>query len=245
MMDMKHSTIRIDKFLADMGIGTRSEVKNYLKKGLITLNQAPVKDPSQKVSPDTDIVCFRGEHVHYTAYEYIMLHKPAGVLSATEDRKQKTVLDLITDACVKDLFPVGRLDKDTEGLLLITNDGELAHRLLSPNKHVGKTYRARIDGVVSEADVQLFQNGIPLDENFTTLPAELLVLDSDNVSNTSEIEVIIYEGKFHQIKRMFEYTGKKVTYLKRLSMGNLRLDPSLKPGEYRHLSAQELKPLLK
>lgn len=242
---MEHTSIRLDKYLADMGIGTRSEVKSYIKKGLITVNQIPVHDPGMKITTAQDIVCYQHQELHYTSCEYFMLNKPAGVLSATEDRSQKTVIDLITDSRVKGLFPVGRLDKDTEGLLLITNDGELAHRLLSPNKHVGKTYRARIDGVVSEADVQLFQNGIPLDENFTTLPAELLVLDSDNVSNTSEIEVIIYEGKFHQIKRMFEYTGKKVTYLKRLSMGNLRLDPSLKPGEYRHLSAQELKPLLK
>ncbi|MDO5573661.1 MAG: pseudouridine synthase [bacterium] len=241
---MKHSTIRIDKFLADMGIGTRSEVKNYLKKGLITLNQAPVKDPSQKVSPDTDIVCFRGEHVRYTAYEYIMLHKPAGVLSATEDRKQKTVLDLITDACVKDLFPVGRLDKDTEGLLLITNDGSLAHRLLSPNKHIAKTYYAKIDGIVTNEDILLFQSGILLEQGFTTLPAILSVLSTDSLTGTSEIEVTIYEGKFHQVKRMFEAAGKKVIYLKRLSMGTLLLDPALQPGEYRHLTDSELDDLL-
>ena len=244
MMDMKHSTIRIDKFLADMGIGTRSEVKNYLKKGLITLNQAPVKDPSQKVSPDTDIVCFRGEHVHYTAYEYIMLHKPAGVLSATEDRKQKTVLDLITDARVKDLFPVGRLDKDTEGLLLITNDGDLAHRLLSPNKHVAKIYYAKIDGIVTDEDILLFKSGILLEQGFTTLPAILSVLSTDSLTGTSEIEVTIYEGKFHQVKRMFEAAGKKVTYLKRLSMGTLLLDPVLQPGEHRHLTDSELDDLL-
>lgn len=244
MMELKHCTIRIDKFLADMGIGTRNEVKSYLKKGLVTVNQTPVKNPAQKVSPDIDIVFYRGEHVYYTAYEYIMLHKPAGVLSATEDRKQKTVLDLITDACVKDLFPVGRLDKDTEGLLLITNDGDLAHRLLSPNKHVAKIYYAKIDGIVTDEDILLFKSGILLEQGFTTLPAILSILSTDLLAKTSEIELTIYEGKFHQVKRMFEATSKKVTYLKRLSMGTLHLDPTLQPGEYRRLTDSELADLL-
>lgn len=237
---MTNTSIRLDKYLADMGIGTRSEVKSYLKKGLVTVNQKSVRDPGLKIVLGKDVVCYQHKELHYTAYEYFMLNKPAGVLSATEDHKQKTVIDLITDAQVKDLFPVGRLDKDTEGLLLITNDGDLAHRLLSPHKHVGKTYYAVIDGLVTDEDIALFQKGISLDTDFTTLPAELVLLHTDPSAGTSEIEVTIYEGKYHQIKRMFEAVGKKVTYLKRLSMGSLSLDPSLDLGSYRRLSDEEL-----
>lgn len=171
-----------------------------------------------------------------------MLYKPAGVLSATRDKKASTVLDLIEDKKRKDLFPVGRLDKDTEGLLLITNDGELAHRLLSPKHHVSKVYFARVDGMITEDMVEQFAKGIEIDEEFTALPAQMKVLQAGECE--SEAELTIYEGKFHQVKRMFEAVGLTVTYLKRLSMGSLILDESLGKGGYRLLSEQELKDLL-
>ena len=169
-----------------------------------------------------------------------MLNKPGGVITATNDKRQQTVLDLIVDKERKDLFPVGRLDKDTEGLLLITNDGELAHRLLSPKKHVAKTYYATVEGKVTEEDTALFKAGLPIDETWTALPAELKILRSDTIS---EVEITIYEGKFHQIKRMFEAVDKKVLTLKRLSMGTLKLDIQLAPGGYRPLTEQEIREL--
>ncbi len=236
---MNKDSIRLDKYLADMNIGTRSEVKSYIKKGLITVNQIPTRDPGMKIHTEQDVVCYNHENIKYTAYEYFMLYKPSNVLSATQDRKQPTVIDLITDSHVKNLFPVGRLDKDTEGLLLITNDGELAHHLLSPNHHVAKTYYARIQGLVTDEDIKVFQNGIDLEDDFRTMPADLRILHIDSVEQTSEIEITIYEGKFHQIKRMFEAVDKKVLYLKRLSMGSLQLDPSLKAGDYRPLTETE------
>jgi 16S rRNA pseudouridine516 synthase len=220
-----------------MNIGTRSEVKSYIRKGLIKINQTIIRDSSTKITINEDIVSYNQIPVHYTAFDYFMLHKPAGVLSATTDQRQMTVLDLIDESHVKGLFPVGRLDKDTEGLLLITNDGELAHRLLSPTKHVGKKYFARIEGYVTEEDVKKFSVGLYLDKDFTTLPSILTILHADSIS---EIEIIIYEGKFHQIKRMFEAVDKKVLYLKRLSMGSLQLDKELAPGKYRRLSEEEL-----
>lgn len=240
---MSTTTIRLDKYLADLGIGTRSEVKSYLKKGLVTVNNESVRDPGLKINIEQDVVCYQRTILTYNTHEYYMLNKPAGVLSATEDKKQKTVIDLITVSHIKDLFPVGRLDKDTEGLLLITNDGDLAHRLLSPNKHVGKTYYAKIDGIVTKEDIQSFSTGLSLGEDFISLPAELKILKTDETTQSSEIEVTIYEGKFHQVKRMFEAVGKSVTYLKRLSMGSLHLDSSLEPGEYRPLTEDELESL--
>ena len=240
---MSTTTIRLDKYLADLGIGTRSEVKSYLKKGLVTVNNESVRDPGLKINIEQDVVCYQRTILTYNTHEYYMLNKPAGVLSATEDKKQKTVIDLITVSHIKDLFPVGRLDKDTEGLLLITNDGDLAHRLLSPNKHVGKTYYAKIDGIVTKEDIQSFSTGLSLGEDFTSLPAELKILKTDETTQSSEIEVTIYEGKFHQVKRMFEAVGKSVTYLKRLSMGSLHLDSTLEPGEYRPLTEDELESL--
>ena len=168
-----------------------------------------------------------------------MLHKPAGVISATEDKRQQTVLDLIDERQRKGLFPVGRLDRDTEGLLLITNDGELAHRLLSPKKHVDKIYFARLDGPVSEAERKLFAEGLRIDEMFTALPADLEILDPP-----SEVRVTIREGKFHQVKRMFETVGREVLYLKRLSMGPLLLDECLPIGAYRRLTFEELSAIM-
>lgn len=229
--------IRLDKYLADMGKGTRSEVKKAISKGLVRVNNVIVKKPETKLDTDSDHVLFDGVLVGYAQHEYYMLNKPAGVISATEDKREKTVIDLIIEKKRKDLFPVGRLDRDTEGLLLISNDGELAHRLLSPSKHVDKVYYAKIDGEVTIEDVEAFQQGVDIGEEKLTRPAKLRVLKS---GTQSEIELTICEGKFHQVKRMFQAVGKEVAYLKRLQMGTLILDESLKPGEYRELTEQEI-----
>jgi 16S rRNA pseudouridine516 synthase len=232
--------LRLDKYLADMGIGTRSEIKSYIRKGRVKLNQEPCTKPEQKVLPGKDTVTFDDAPVGYIKYQYYMLHKPAGVVSATEDNVNTTVLELIKDRTCKDMFPVGRLDKDTEGLLLITNDGELAHRLLSPKKHVDKVYYAKIEGRVTKEDAAAFEKGVDIGEEAITQPAKLKILVSDEIS---EIELTIQEGKFHQVKRMFMAVDKRVLYLKRLSMGSLVLDHALKPGEYRELTEKELEAL--
>jgi 16S rRNA pseudouridine516 synthase len=232
--------LRLDKYLADMGIGTRSELKLWIRKGRVTVNGLVCKRPEQKVVAGEDVVCFDDTCLEYTKYVYYMLHKPAGVVSATTDNLNKTVLELIKDHNIKDLFPVGRLDKDTEGLLLITNDGELAHRLLSPRKHVDKVYYARVRGAVTEKEENIFTAGVDIGEESLTLPAKLKILNSEDIS---EVELTIQEGKFHQVKRMFEAVGKEVIYLKRLSMGTLILDERLAPGEYRELTEKELEAL--
>lgn len=233
--------VRIDKYLADMGAGTRSGVKEYIKRGRVTVNGAVIKTADAKVDTERDIIAFDGVPVSYAEYEYFMLNKPAGVVSAAQDAREKTVLDLITAKNRKDLFPVGRLDKDTEGLLLITNDGELAHALLSPKKHVDKVYFARIDGIVTQEHAEKFREGIAVDDTFRALPAELTVLCADERAHTSEIELVIREGKFHQVKRMFEACDMKVVYLKRLRMGALYLDGKLNTGEYRRLTEEEIR----
>ena len=219
--------IRLDKYLADMQIGTRSAVKEYIRKGRVRVNEAVVKSPEQKIDTETDTVLYDDKPVGYHTYEYFMLNKPQGVVSATQDTKEKTVTELITEKNRKDLFPVGRLDKDTEGLLLITNDGALSHELLSPKKHVDKTYFAEVMGKIGQAEVVKFKEGLVIDTEFTALPAVLEV----------------HEGKFHQVKRMFEAVGSEVLYLKRLSMGTLVLDESLAPGAYRRLTEQEIQML--
>jgi len=229
--------LRLDKFLSDMGIGSRNEVKKYLKSGRVSVNNKVIKAPECKVNVNDDEIVFDGRRITYQLYEYFMLNKPAGVVSATTDNVHDTVIESITSSVKKDLFPVGRLDIDTEGLLIITNDGDLAHKLLSPKKHVPKTYYAKIEGRVCSEDVEVFKKGIKLEDDFTTLPAELKIITSDAVS---EIEVTIYEGKFHQVKRMFQSVGKKVVYLKRLSVGPLVLDPDLAVGGYRPLSDDEV-----
>lgn len=234
------TTFRLDKYLADMSVGTRSEVKNMIKKGRVTVNDEVILRPEYKVDTEHDRIQCDGRNIAYQSLLYYMLNKPGGVITATNDKRQQTVLDLITDKERKDLFPVGRLDKDTEGLLLITNDGDLAHQLLSPKKHVAKTYYATVDGKVTQEDAALFKAGLQIDETWTALPAELNILHSDAVS---EVEITIYEGKFHQIKRMFEAVDKKVLTLKRLSMGTLVLDKSLAPGDYRPLTEQEIREL--
>lgn len=232
--------LRLDKYLAEMGCGTRSEVKKAISKGQVRINDQVMKKPEYKLDTETDKVCFQEKQVSYAEYEYYMLNKPAGVVSATEDVKETTVVELITGRQRKDLFPVGRLDKDTEGLLLITNDGELAHRLLSPKKHVDKTYYARIDGKVTEEDTELFKKGVDIGDEKPAMPAELVILKS---GKESEIELTIREGRFHQVKRMFHTCGKEVVYLKRLRMGSLKLDETLKPGEYRKLTEKEIEEL--
>lgn len=234
--------LRLDKFLADMNTGTRSELKKAIRAGRVKVNDLVVKKPEEKVDPEKDTVTYDGQVVRYSEYEYWMLHKPAGVVSATQDKKQSTVLDLLPEGARKDLFPVGRLDKDTEGLLLITNDGDLTHRLLAPGKHVDKCYYAKIDGRVTEEDVQKFAEGMDIGDEKLTMPSRLKILRSDMIS---EIQITIQEGRFHQIKRMFEAVDKEVVYLKRLSMGSLVLDESLPIGEARKLTDKELEELCK
>ena len=195
-------------------------------------------DFARALSEAGDEVCLRGERLLYTAFEYYLFHKPAGCVSATQDNMHRTVMDYLSDTARGDLFPVGRLDLDTEGLLLITNDGALAHALLSPSRHVAKTYYARVQGVVDETDVNLFKNGVDIGEEKPTRPADLVILGCK--ADVSEITLTITEGKFHQVKRMFEVVGKKVLYLKRISMGPLVLPEDLAPGAYRKLTAEEL-----
>lgn len=320
--------MRLDKFLADMGVGSRSDLKKAIRKSLVTVNGVVEKDPGAQVSAE-DRICFDGAEIRYAEQQYYMLHKPAGVLSASEDRRQTTVVDLIRDAAStdasaanasadasaanasaadhhaagghddgsivrstedarvrKDLFPVGRLDKDTEGLLIITNDGPLAHQLLVPKHHIDKTYYAIVTGTITEDDQRAFTRGIRYDEKLTALPATLRVLSTgktvadlrralgftatserllrtrlagpafvgaeepaDITDDTlvSEVEITIQEGKFHQIKKMVKALpgGKEILYLRRITMGALRLDPALAPGEFRKLSEDEIKILKK
>lgn len=235
--------IRLDKFLSEMGAGTRQEVKQYIRKGRVEVDGEVIKRPEEKVDETKAAVTLDGERIGYASYVYYMLNKPAGVVSATEDKKEKTVIDLIAEQKRKDLFPVGRLDKDTVGLLLITNDGALAHRLLSPKHHVDKCYYAKVQGKVTQEDVQQFARGVDIgtmEKPEITMPGNLEIVKSDEIS---EIRLTIQEGKFHQVKRMFQAVGKEVIYLKRERMGSLCLDESLGEGEYRMLTEEELENL--
>lgn len=239
---------RLDKFLADAGAGTRSEVKKLIQKGKVQINGQTVKKPEQKVE-ETDLVTLDGEVISAAPeFVYYLLHKPAGYVSATEDKRDKTVMELIPSDR-KGLFPVGRLDKDTEGLLLITDDGALAHELLSPKKHVDKSYYAKVDGCMSLDDVEKFAKGLDIGEKNLTMPAKLEILSARECDPAeqeiypsgwcSEILLTIHEGKFHQVKRMTEAVGKKVVYLKRVSMGILSLPENLAKGECRLLTQEE------
>jgi 16S rRNA pseudouridine516 synthase len=239
-MDVMGKFLRLDKYLSDMNKGTRSEIKSWIRKGRVSINSLPCLRPEEKVNIDEDEIALDGQGIIYEKYLYFMLNKPAGVVSATEDKRDKTVIDLIDTERRKDLFPVGRLDKDTEGLIIITNDGNLAHRLLSPRKEVDKVYYAKINGRVTADDADAFFLGVSIGEEKPCLPAKLEIIKSDDIS---EINLTIYEGKYHQVKRMFEAVGKKVIYLKRISMGGLSLDLLLKPGDYRRLTDDELKQL--
>ncbi len=230
---------RIDKILSNLGYGSRSELKKICKNGLVKVNGKTINNPGVQVDVENDEIIFDGQKVVYKEFIYLMLNKPDGYISATFDKKDPIVLDLIDkEDLIFEPFPVGRLDKDTEGLLVLTNDGQLAHRVLSPKKHVPKTYYAKVEGVVTEEDVKAFLEGVTLDDGYETMPAELVILKSDEIS---EIELTIHEGKFHQVKRMFESVDKKVIYLKRLSMGKLKLDETLELGEYRELTDEEVK----
>lgn len=235
--------MRLDKYLAEAGLGSRKEVKQYIKKGQVTVNNQVEKKDKAQVDPLKDVVAFGGEVIKYQEFYYYLLNKPGGVVSATEDKKDRTVMDLFAEADYrKDLFPVGRLDKDTEGFLLITNDGQLAHELLSPKKHVEKEYLAQVKGVMNEQDQQTFVKGIQLDGELT-LPAELMIDETDEEKQTSTVRIILKEGKFHQVKRMVKACGKEVTYLKRIRMGGLALPDDLSKGDYRELSGGELEQL--
>lgn len=227
--------MRLDKLLSHTGFGSRKEVKPLLKSGAVVVNGTIQKDSKTQVKPDKDEITVHGTPVVYQEFVYFMLHKPQNVVSATEDNVSETVIDLLTqEDTLTNPFPVGRLDKDTEGLLIITNDGTLAHNLLSPKKHIDKTYYAKIDGEVLLEDVKAFAEGIALDDGYICKPARLEII------NPNEIKVTIQEGKFHQVKRMFAARGKTVSYLKRISMGQLQLDESLELGKYRPLTETEL-----
>ncbi len=236
--ELMRETQRLDRVLSNFGFGTRSEIRQMVKNGIVKVDGAVVKANGMQVSPDSCIIDVDGEILNYREFIYVMMNKPAGVISATEDSKQKTVLDILPDEfkCF-DLFPAGRLDIDTEGLLLLTNDGKLSHELLSPKKHVPKRYYALIDGVVGEDVAEGFKEGVILDDGYKTMPAELFILKA---GQRSEIELVLHEGKFHQVKRMFEAVGRKVLFLKRIRMGGLDLDPMLASGECRELTAEEV-----
>ena len=237
--------MRLDKFLVACAIGSRTEVKNFLKSGRVTVNGEKEKSAKLQIDEETDEICFDGQKLDYEEFVYYMMNKPQGVISATEDPKHKTVLDLLDDyARAKEVFPVGRLDIDTHGLLLLTNDGKLAHALLSPKRHVDKTYLAQVNGIMTDEDIETFAQGIPL-KDFTCQPAKLELVSIDTEKDQSLVRVTIAEGKFHQVKRMVAYCGKEVVDLQRLTMGTLTLDEDLKSGEWRRLSKEELEGLLK
>lgn len=232
--------IRLDKFLCDTGLGSRSQLKKLIKDGNVTVNQDMVDRPEFKVDTENDVVSLCGDIISYSKYRYYMFHKPAGCVTAVKDRECKTVMDYFPALFGEGYFPVGRLDKDTEGLLLITNDGEFSHNLTSPKKHVKKTYYARVMGKMTEDMISMFKEGIDIGDDKITLPSELEIIKSDD---ESEILLTITEGRYHQVKRMVKAAGGEVVYLKRLKIGGIGLDESLLPGEYRMLTGEELKTL--
>ena len=229
---------RLDKILASTGKWSRREVKLLVKQGRVLADGKPVSSADNKYDPEQTVICVDGEDIGYRAVTWLMMNKPAGYLSATEDGRGATVLDLLSPELKRqELFPVGRLDKDTEGLLLLTNDGALAHRLLSPKYHVDKVYYARTAGRLEESDCAAFREGMVLGDGLHCMPAELEILTA---GETSEAHVTLREGKYHQVKRMLAARGKPVTYLRRIKMGNLTLDPVLGLGDYRYLTEEEL-----
>nr|WP_239548927.1 pseudouridine synthase [Streptococcus loxodontisalivarius] len=230
----------MDKFLADCGVGSRTEIKTFLKKKRVLVNGALETSPKRQIDEKKDTITFDGQVLSHETFVYYLLNKPRGVVSATEDREHKTVLDLLDDmARVKEVFPVGRLDKDTHGLLLLTNNGALAHAMLSPKKHVDKTYRAKVSGLMTVEDQKRFGQGIAL-KDFTCQPAKLEILSLDEEQESSLVEITIAEGKFHQVKRMVAACGKEVVDLQRLTMGPLTLPEDLDRGDYRRLTEEEL-----
>jgi len=230
--------MRLDKFLSNMGLGTRTEVKKAITRGLVTVNGKVTKKVGLTIKEKSDQIVYNGQKVNYQAHVYIMLNKPSGLISATEDKMHKTVIDLIKDTYGnRKIFPVGRLDIDTEGLILLTDDGEWSHSLMSPKKHVSKVYFARVEGKVTQEHVGLFSAGMTFKDGTVIKPSHLKVLKSDQIS---EIELTITEGKYHQVKRMFEHFDMKVIYLRRDKIGGLSIDPELGLGDYKELSEKEL-----
>lgn len=230
---------RLDKVLSNLGYGSRKEIKQAVKKGFIEVNGELAKDNGMQINPEVDRVFVNGEEIFYRKYIYLMMNKPDGVVSATFDNRDETVIDLLEiEHQVFNPFPVGRLDKDTVGLLLLTNDGELNHRLISPKWKVDKVYYAKIDKMVTENDIEKFKKGITLDDGYTCKEAKLEIKEASE--SGSEVLITIQEGKFHQVKRMFEAVDKKVVYLKRIEFGTLKLDKDLEEGEYRELTDEEV-----
>ena len=229
--------MRLDKFLSDCGVGTRSQVKKDIREGRVCVNGEICRSPETKISPDSDAVSLQGRLLGYSRFEYYMLNKPAGCVCAARDNLHPTIFDWIPMNPRKDLAAVGRLDLDTEGLLLVTNDGALSHRLLSPRHHVNKLYEARVSGWLTEEDTASFAKGIDIGDEKQTLPAELMIVES---GEESFCRVTIHEGRYHQIKRMFHSLGKEVLWLKRLQIGTFVLDEKLAPGEWRRLNEREL-----
>ncbi len=225
--------MRIDKFLADNSIGTRKEIKGIIKAGSILVNDKQVNDPGMHIDPEKDVVAYDGSVITYERFHYYMLNKPAGVVSSTREGASTTVVELLADEGVKNLSPIGRLDKDTVGLLLLTDDGALLHDLISPSKHVGKEYLVTPEHPLTDDDLKRLEEGVDIGDDKPTLPAEAH-MEEDG------LHLVIYEGRFHQVKRMLEAVNNKVTYLKRLKMGELKLDPELSEGEYRKLTSKEL-----
>lgn len=234
---MGREEMRLDRFLCERKLGTRSQVKGYIRQGLVTVGGIVAKTPDLKIDPLSAEVTFQGELLKYRRYSYYMLNKPAGVVSATADTTADTVVSLLKDVPVRNLFPVGRLDKDVTGLLLLTNDGELAHRLLAPGRHVDKTYQVTLEHPLSQGDILRLEQGVDIGEKKPTLPARISVIDNDTVLLT------IHEGKYHQVKRMLLAVGNGVRKLKRVSFGGLQLDQNLEEGAYRELTREEIERL--
>ncbi len=236
--------IRLDKFLSNLGFGTRKEIKNFLKEGLIEVNDKVIKKPVH-IDIETDTVKFDGETVEYKEYFYYMLNKPQGYITATKSKEHSTVMDLMYEEPIIDkLFPVGRLDIDTEGLLIITNDGQLAHRLTHPKWNVEKEYYAVVKGNISEKNLSIYEKeGLQLNKEEKTKPFRIEVIKTDN--DKSQIKITLTEGKYHIVKRIMEKLGHPVLYLKRIRIGSLKLDESLNSGEYRELTEEEVKQLKK
>lgn len=229
---------RLDKILSNMGYGSRKDIKTVMKNGRVQIDGKVIKDSSLKVDPYNTTISIDGEVVQYREYIYLMLNKPDGVVSSTDDPLNSTVLDLIDEEYrIFEPFPVGRLDKDTEGLLILSNDGQLAHQLLSPKKHVNKKYYVEVKGEVTKDDGESLKEGVVLEDGYKTMAADLEIIETGDLSR---VYLTIKEGKFHQVKRMFKALGKEVQYLKRVSMGKLNLDESLELGEYRELSEEEI-----
>lgn len=234
--------MRLDKFFSSQNLASRKEIKGLLKEGVVTVNGVLARKPEQKIDPEQDEICLQGKPLTYKKHLYLMMNKPQGVVSATNDTKQKTVLDLVPEKWFRPgLFPAGRLDKDTTGFVLLTDDGDFAHRILSPNRHIAKTYHAQITGRLTPEEQTAFEHGLVLKDGFACLPAKIRVLED---GTEPIVEITLWEGKYHQIKRMIAACGQRVLTLTRVKMGELALDNTLAPGECREISAEEVEKIL-